>query len=213
MNLANVIVIDDDPFVRSTLKAGLAHYGINVKVALPDGSLATKCLDDPEVTVAVVDLDLGPGPSGIDICLALRMKKPDIGLVLLTSYQDPRIHDPNAPSLPKGCRFVSKSDLEEFQVLVNGVLSAQAKPLQLLKYKWKQKVHLTTSQLEVLKMIAQGMTSQEIATLRGVSLKAVENMIVKIQRQAGLSKSKSLNQRVSMARYYYRISGKKAPGE
>jgi DNA-binding NarL/FixJ family response regulator len=212
MILAKAIVIDDDPFVRSTLSAGLAHYGIQVVQSFDIGSSAISAISTIDPDVAIVDLDLGPGPSGIDICHSLRTHKPNLGLILLTSYQDPRIFDPAGSSLPKGCRFISKSELEDFKVLVETVLSARAKPFLESKKISSDSTVLTSNQLEVLKLIAQGLSTEEIASNRGVSAKAIESSIAKIQKVAGFKKSKSLNQRVQLARFYFLLSGKKPPG-
>jgi DNA-binding NarL/FixJ family response regulator len=212
MILAKAIVIDDDPFVRSTLSAGLAHYGIQVVQSFDIGSSAISAISTIDPDVAIVDLDLGPGPSGIDICHSLRTHKPNLGLILLTSYQDPRIFDPAGSSLPKGCRFISKSELEDFKVLVETVLSARAKPFLESKKIALDSTVLTLNQLEVLKLIAQGLSTEEIASNRGVSAKAIESSIAKIQKVAGFKKSKSLNQRVQLARFYFLLSGKKPPG-
>ncbi len=212
MILVRAIVIDDDPFVRSSLTAGLAHYGIEVIQSFENGSSGVSSISTIDPDVAIVDLDLGPGPSGIDICHSLRKHKPNLGLVLLTSYQDPRIFDPSSTSLPKGCRFISKSDLNEFQVLVETVLSARAKPFMESRKIESHSTSLTSNQLEVLKLIAQGLSTEEIALNRGVSAKAIESSIAKIQKVAGFKKSKSLNQRVQLARFYFFLSGKKPPG-
>jgi DNA-binding NarL/FixJ family response regulator len=212
MILAKALVIDDDPFVRSSLTAGLAHYGIQVARSFDNGSSAISAISTIDPDVAIVDLDLGPGPSGIDICHSLRTHKANLGLILLTSYQDPRVFDPASTSLPKGCRFISKSNLEDFKVLVETVLSARAKPFMDSRKTENHSDVLTSNQLEVLKLIAQGLSTEEIASNRGVSAKAIENSIAKIQKVAGFKKSKSLNQRVQLARFYFLLSGKKPPG-
>jgi DNA-binding NarL/FixJ family response regulator len=212
MILVRAFVIDDDPFVRSTLTAGLAYFGIQVLQSFDSGSSAISAVSVLDPDVAIVDLDLGPGPSGIDICHSLRTHKPNLGLILLTSYQDPRIFDPAATSLPKGCRFISKSELSDFKVLVETVLSARAKPFLQNKNLTPHTTSLTSNQLEVLKLVAQGLSTDEIASNRGVSAKAIESSIAKIQKVAGFKKSKSLNQRVQLARFYFSLSGKKPPG-
>ena len=212
MVFVRAIVIDDDPFVRSSLTAGLAHYGIQVRAAFDNGSDAFLSITSEKIEVVIVDLDLGPGPSGIDICNSIRVKHPQIGLVLLTSYQDPRIFDPAAPALPKGTKFISKSELSDFRLLVDAVFAAKAKPLIPMKRGEAPKNPLTVNQLEVLKLVAQGLSSQEIADIKGVSVKAIEGTISKIQAAVGIIKSKSTNQRVQLARIYYMMSGKKPPG-
>ena len=212
MILATAMLIDDDSFVRTTLQAGLAHYGIQVSDSLESASAAIKAIGESNADVAIVDLDLGPGPSGIDVCHTLRTHKPNLGLILLTSYQDPRIFDPSSSNLPKGCRFISKSELTDFNLLVQTILSARMKPFHFKSEGLTDSSILTITQLEVLKLVAQGLSTDEIAKIREVSPKAIESTIAKIHKAAGLKKSKSMNQRVQLARFYFLLSGKKPPG-
>jgi DNA-binding NarL/FixJ family response regulator len=212
MALARVLLIDDDLFTRSSLTAALNGVGMNVVASAENGSSGIEAMKSSNPEVAVVDLDLGPGPSGIDISNALRMHNPLIGLVLLTSYTDPRVHDPSNSKLPKGCRFLSKTEMTDIKVLVQEILIARNKPLSVNKNKRSTVNRLTDSQLEVLIAVAHGLSSAEIAANRGVSVKAIEAMIAKIHSLLGITKSKSLNQRVQLARTYFQLSGRKPPG-
>lgn len=212
MALARVLLIDDDLFTRSSLTAALNGVGMNVVASAENGSSGIAAMKSSNPEVAVVDLDLGPGPSGIDISNALRMHNPLIGLVLLTSYTDPRVHDPSNSQLPKGCRFLSKTEMTDIRVLVQEILIARNKPLSVNKNKRSTVNRLTDSQLEVLIAVAHGLSSAEIAANRGVSVKAIEAMIAKIHSLLGITKSKSLNQRVQLARTYFQLSGRKPPG-
>ena len=213
MELAKVLLIDDDLFTRSTLTAALAAKGIKVVASTDNAAEAVAIVESQSPDVAIVDLDLGPGPSGIDICHALRSKKSNIGLILLTSYTDPRIHDPSNFKLPKGCRFISKNQLTEMRILVEEIVIARNKPFAQIKPSERsaETPKLTDIQLEVLIAVAQGFSSQEIANLRGVTLKAVEGIIAKTHDALGIKKSKSKNLRVQLARTYFEITGKKPP--
>ena len=212
MELASVVLIDDDLFTRTTLTAALAGSGINVLSVAENGSIGLEAVKNLNPDVVIADLDLGPGPSGIDICHAIRMTKPSIGLILLTSFTDPRIHDPANSSLPRGCRFVSKSGLQDIKVLVQEILIARNKPLQGSQLKKARENLLSDTQIEVLIAVSQGLSNAEIASQRGVTEKAIEGMIAKIHSTLGISRSKSLNQRVQLARLYFKLSGKKPPG-
>lgn len=211
MNLANVIVIDDDAFVRSSLTAALKSYGITVIGTGQDFATALSLCETTPIDVAIIDLDLGPGPSGVQICHSLRQSFPQLGLILLTSYTELKIADPNMPNLPRGTKFLSKSNLSNFQILINNILAAKAKPLA-KSNTIPSKSQLTTTQLEVLKMLAEGLTSTEIASRRDVSVKAIEGIISKIHRELGLEKSKIFNQRVQLTRAYFKLTGKNPPG-
>ena len=212
MELASVVLIDDDLFTRTTLTAALAGSGINVLSVAENGSIGLEAVKNLNPDVVIADLDLGPGPSGIDICHAIRMTKPSIGLILLTSFTDPRIHDPANSNLPRGCRFVSKSGLQDIKVLVQEILIARNKPLQGSQLKKAREKLLSDTQIEVLIAVSQGLSTAEIASQRGVTEKAIEGMIAKIHSTLGISRSKSLNQRVQLARLYFKLSGKKPPG-
>ena len=212
MELAKVLLIDDDVFTRTTLSAALTGVGIKIVACADNGSSGIEALKRFEPEVAIVDLDLGPGPSGIDICHGLRMQRPSIGLILLTSFTDPRIHDPANSELPKGCRFLSKTQLTDIKILVQEILIARSKPLLANKKKKSLASPLTDSQLEVLIAVARGLSSAEIAANREVSVKAIEGMISKIHSTLGMTRSKSVNQRVQLARSYFQLSGKNPPG-
>jgi two-component system invasion response regulator UvrY len=211
MGLASVLLVDDDLFTRTTLSAALSARGINVVASTDNAESALEKLASLNPDVAIVDLDLGPGPSGIDICHALRAHKPNLGLILLTSYTDPRIHDPSNSQLPKGCRFISKSELSDFRVLVEEIIIARNKPFAPAKLRKATDHKLTDIQLEVLIAVAQGLSSAEIATNRGVSVKAIEGIIAKTHVALGINKSKSINLRVQLARAYFELTGKMPP--
>jgi DNA-binding NarL/FixJ family response regulator len=211
MELASVLLIDDDLFTRTALSAALSARGINVLAVTNTAADALEKLKTLDPEVAIVDLDLGPGPSGIDICHALRAFKPNLGLILLTSYTDPRIHDPSNSQLPKGCRFISKSELDDFKVLLEEIIIARNKPFAAPKPRKASDHKLTDVQLEVLIAVAQGLSSTEIAASRGVSVKAIEGIIAKTHSALGISKSKSINQRVQLARAYFQLTGKTPP--
>lgn len=211
VKIASVVLIDDDLFIRTSIAAGLKAFGIKVVGHSENFVGALEIMKSADVEVAVVDLDLGPGPNGIDICYSLRKHYPNLGLILLTSYTDPKVADPHSLPLPKGCRFVSKTNLEDFSVLVNEIISARMKPLTHTA-KISNKNSLTAVQMDVLKLVSEGLSSAEIAARRGVSVKSIEGIISKIHNSLGLDKSKSFNQRVQLTRAYFSLSGKKPPG-
>jgi DNA-binding NarL/FixJ family response regulator len=99
-----------------------------------------------------------------------------------------------------------------FKSLVDRVYSAKVKPLTAATHEKSPTNPLTNNQLEVLKLVAEGLSSAEIAEIRKISVKAVEGTISKIQKILNISRSRSFNQRVQLARLYFTMSGKKPPG-
>jgi DNA-binding NarL/FixJ family response regulator len=212
MKLGRILIVEDDPFVQMTLAQALesANFEIVARVATPTEAL--NVAKSGNVEVALLDLDLGPGASGIDVAHALRQHNERIGLILLTSYTDPRISDPNSRSLPKGTIFLTKSRITDIHDLSAAILQVKLWPVESKRNTATSRSHLTEIQIEVLKLLAEGLATSEIAERQGVSDKAVEATITRLHNLLGLEKNKKLNPRVQLARAYFALSGKKPPG-
>jgi DNA-binding NarL/FixJ family response regulator len=212
MKLGRILIVEDDPFVQMTLAQALesANFEIVARVANPTDALNAARRENVEV--AILDLDLGPGASGIDVAHALRQNNERIGLILLTSYTDPRISDPNSRGLPKGTIFLTKSRITDIHDLSAAILQVKLWPVESKRNTSTTRSHLTEVQIEVLKLLAEGLATSEIAERQGVSDKAIEATITRLHNLLGLEKNKKLNPRVQLARAYFALSGKKAPG-
>ena len=66
---------------------------------------------------------------------------------------------------------------------------------------------MTDIQVETLRMVAQGHTNSEIAKQRFVTEKAVEQTIAKIAKALDIPAATNQNQRVHIARVYFRLTG------
>ena len=212
MALASVLLVEDDVFTRSTLSAALVGANFEVKAQVGKASDAVDAVKRFSIDVAIIDLDLGAGATGIDIAIALREHNPIIGIIILTSYTDPRVMNPHSRVLPKGSKFLTKSNLTDFAPLVRTILELKALPLSGKTEKRSEKVDFTANQLIVLQSVAEGLTTKEIASRTGVSEKAVEGTISRLHSMLDLPKDSSSNLRVQLARAYFALSGKKPPG-
>ena len=67
---------------------------------------------------------------------------------------------------------------------------------------------LTEVQLEVLRGIAEGLSTQAIADQRHVSAKAVEQVITRLYEVLEVPRDSEHNQRVRLARAYLQLVGK-----
>ena len=207
-----IVVVDNDAFTRSTLATALEGRGLQVLASFAD---ARSCLIDlpslptaPEV--AVLDLDLGVGPNGLDVATALRSRLSRIGLVMLTHYRDPRLLTTDIPRWPAGMRYIAKSDVDDVDILVTAILSARESPLRAPRGAGAPDADLavlTLTQIEVLRAVAQGYSTPEIARMRSVSVKAVEKVITRICEQLDLPRAATHNQRVQLVRAFVRMTG------
>ncbi len=213
MPLARVLLIEDDLFIRLTLSALLAHRGFEVvgQSESAEEALLLQASYDPEV--ALVDLDLGPGPNGIDIAAAMREVNPNIGIVMLTTFLDPRFADIKNLPLPRGARYLTKGELGDTSILVTSILQAVRNPLSPTKNPRQRSSVLTQGQIEILRLVAEGHTTGNIAATRGVSQKTIEATLNRIHTSLDLPKIKELNPRIQLTRAFFTLVGKKPPGE
>lgn len=210
--MASVLLVEDDVFSRSTLAAALLGANIEVKDQVAKASEAIRAVNKFSIDIAIIDLDLGPGASGIDIAIALREINPRIGIIILTSYSDPRVANPNSMSLPKGSKFLTKSSLADFGILIKMILELKSQPVSNKNGSKIERVGFSENQLSVLQGVAEGLTTKEIAARAGVSEKAIEGTITRLHSMLDLPKKPFLNPRVQLARAYFHLSGKKPPG-
>lgn len=206
-------MIEDDLFIRTTLSSLLASKGFNIVAAVEtaDEALLNQELHDPEVLLT--DLDLGPGPSGVDIAREMRKKRPDLGIVVLTSFSDPRFLDPKGLTLPQGTIYLTKSRINDTTVIVSALLHAKHRPLLGLSSRKPEFSVLSESQIEILRLVAKGHTSGSIAKLRNVTEKSIEASLKRIHEQLGLERKFGTNPRIQLTRAFFKLAGKKPPNE
>jgi DNA-binding NarL/FixJ family response regulator len=207
---ARLILVEDDPFTRATLGDALAHHGFDIRarVGTAFDAIEAQRIHDPQV--ALLDLDLGVGASGIDVAIALRDKNPKIGIVFLTTYKDPRLINSNVPSLPEGAIFLNKLEMNSTAKIVTQITLAIVKPLAKRALPWVRSGPLSSMsvvQIEILKDIAAGLSTTEIARTRGVSEQAIDKSINRISKNLGIPKSADSNLRVQIVRAYFENKG------
>ena len=209
MGLGRVLIVEDETFSRTMLDSTVQALGFEVVGSCTNAEAAVHIAREGRVEVALLDLDLGPGPSGIDIAYALRELSPLIGIVFLTSFSDPRLKDPDERSLPVGSRFLVKSRVKDADDLRRVLLDTRHSPLRTVRVQFTA-TELTSLQLEVLRLIAAGESNAQIAARQGVSDKAVERTVQRISEALGLSESQG-NRRVLLSRAYVELTGKALP--
>ena len=208
MKPIQVVLLEDDAFSRATLVPALTSQNINV-VSSSDRAQATLlAMDLHEIHVAILDLDLGPGPSGLDIAILLRQKNPLIGIIFLTSYSDPRLIGNVSADLPKGSRYLTKSKMSNIQDLVTLIIQVKNSPLLTNFRQESLRSSLTDNQVEILKLIADGLTTSQIASRLSVSEKAIEAAITRLNKVLNIDKLEQKNLRIQLVNAYYELIGK-----
>lgn len=211
---ARVMVVEDNAFTRTTVCGALRDAGINVVADTGSAADALDLASRFAPHAAVIDLDLGEGPNGVDLAAALREALPAIGIVILTSFADPRLTGRNVDHLPGGSVYVVKSELTDTRLLARAIgnamrMAADARLASqpVITRPKGTTAGLTDAQVEVARMVAEGLSNAEIATRRGVSATSVERLIMRVARELGIETTSASNRRVLIAREYLRQTG------
>lgn len=210
MRNARLILVEDDQFTRATLGDALTLQGFDVKARVATAAEALTAQVEFNPQVAVLDLDLGIGPTGIDVAIALRKKNPQIGIIFLTTYKDPRLIESNLPNLPDGAIYLNKLEMNSTQAIASQISLAMLKPLTKRSFPWSRNSPLgalTQLQIEIMRDVAAGLSTSEMARMRGVSEQAIDKSIARISKHLDIPKSADTNQRVQIVRAYYESKG------
>ncbi|AZN29805.1 response regulator transcription factor [Flaviflexus salsibiostraticola] len=194
-----VLIIDDHPVVRSGLRAVLdASDSVTVigEAATGEEGLSMAALLEPDVVLC--DLRLGSGIDGIQTTSALRaLDSPPAVLILTTFDRDAEIlgaieagasgyllkeADPEA--IVDGIRRAARGETVLAPDLATRVLRAMRNPLP----------SLTKRELDVLRLVATGLTNREIARELFVTEATVKSHLVHIFTKLGVdSRSRAIH--------------------
>jgi DNA-binding NarL/FixJ family response regulator len=213
MENTKVLVVEDDDFTRASLVAAISGVSTKVVAAANSSASALREFESMQPDVMLIDLDLGSGPTGIDLAVACRRKKSELGIVFLTSYSDPRLLRANLPNLPDGSKYLVKSQVSDIAIVVGEIQASMDSARKALGTSKKMSpsldwLELTDIQIETLRLVAEGYTNSEIAKMRSITERGVEQAISKIAKALAIESATSQNQRVHIARTYFRLSGK-----
>lgn len=208
-----VLLVDDDPFTRMMLTTTLGTVRCDVVGDAPSAAIALRMAQALRPDAAVVDLDLGEGPTGIDLAHGLRNLNPAIGIVMLSTYEEPRLMGYNQPPLPEGSIYLVKKTVVDPAVLGRAVVMS-IDPLFRdgritidLTPASKVPANLTDLQIDIMRLVAAGHSNSEIARRRSLTVPSVEKAVARLIKQLNLQATPLQNQRVMIAQVYYQLTG------
>jgi DNA-binding NarL/FixJ family response regulator len=205
-----VLVVEDDPMTLGLVMSALEHEGFRV-VGASSPSSAIQSIRECDPDAVVLDVELGSGPTGFDIATAIGKKYPHIGILFLTHLPDARFAHGQNKSVPKGAGYLRKDRLIEPQVLVDAIESVLrndgARTIRDDKDPARPLSSLTRTQIEVMQLVADGLSNQEIAEMRGTSLRAVQDLVTRCLSGMGIGPDDPGHSRVLAARKYIAAAG------
>lgn len=205
-----IVVVENEPLFRDLVAGMLETAGFSVATA-SNVSEAKKICDQTDPDAVVIDIDLGFGPNGLDLAIVLEEESPDRGIVFLTNLPDTRFLPDTAQKIPAKAAYLRKSQLLDSSELLNAIEAVLSERVNLaLRHDLDQQrplAALSRAQMEVLKLIAEGMTNASIAESRGTTIRAVEAMVTRVFSALGIDVNSEENPRVEAARAYFSARG------
>jgi DNA-binding NarL/FixJ family response regulator len=177
-----VLIVDDDALLRDMIAQVLEKAGFDT-VTAANAIEAISLTRTVNPDAVVIDIDLGIGPDGLQLAEAITRESPGTAMVFLTNLPSARFSSRPSATVLDSVAYLRKSRLatsDELVVALNAVLSERVTPEQ----RHDQNVgdplaQLTSSQLEVLRMVSEGLSNDQIAILRHSSTRSVERLFAR----------------------------------
>jgi DNA-binding NarL/FixJ family response regulator len=214
-----VLVVVDDAFEMSTLVAALRLHDIDVIGEAKSESVGLNLLRRLQPDVVLLDIN-SVGISAVKIAVNMRKDNPNVGIVILTSCSDLRLMGESNNEIPSGSKILIKKSIVDFTVVCTAINESKNAAIEKHKVIWINgntsfqdhgvatlMAHLTNTQAEVLRLVANGMTNAQIGRTRYVSEKSVEQVISRVAQELHVQPDHNKNMRVQLVGEYYRWLG------
>ena len=202
-------IVEDNDLLRLSLGTSLAQENLEIVFSVSTALEALELIETAKIDVLIADLHLGETINGIDVSLLWQKAHPDLGVVYLTSYEDPRlISGGKSPVMADNSVYVTKSSISEIDQLIQAINSSLEKKGAPKNARTGPLAKLTDVQMETLSLLALGHSNKEIARISGINEESVAISLNRISKALGLPAQMDRNQRVHLARVVLRGQGK-----
>ena len=197
--MTSVLVVDDAPLFQAGIAAALKEAGFDVTGQAQDAMTAVAKARQLQPDIVVLDV-LMPGLSGLDVVDKICSAAPNTSVVLLTSSESEEdllsaiksgasgyvVKDTPLPQLVDSINEVVRGGSVISPMMASKLF---ANVRQLLRHRdivAGRRPTLTGREVEVLQLVAQGMTSREIGEKLFISENTVKNHVRNILDKLGL---------------------------
>lgn len=184
-----VVLADDHQILRDGIRRGLENAGETVVGEANNGEEAVQVVRETNPDVVLMDLSM-PVLDGVSATRLISEEFPEVKVVVLTMHDDPlRTRDALAAGaiayMTKGTSFADVLDTIRRALAGEEVLSPHlaASMLEVVDTADPSLELLSTRQIEILQMIADGLSTKQVARELGITQKTVHNHLNSVYRK------------------------------
>ena len=185
--MITVHITDDHKMLTEGLQLSIDESGVAIVSGISHSlSECRNALKFQSPDVLLLDLNL-PDGNGVDFCVEIRQKYPHIKILVLTTHDEYSVAQRVMNSGASG--YILKNSLSEeviagIETVMNGEIFLCDEINILMKKQADQSIWLTSREQELLRLIVDGHTNQEIANQVFLSVETIKtyrkNLIFKL---------------------------------
>lgn len=184
MEEKRILVVEDEVIVAYDLKEFLEGQGYSVQLA-HDVPAALDAIKSFQPHLCICDVQLGPGPNGIDFMKNARSTNPDLEVIYATAFSHSMLVE--AARETGALNYIVKPwNDDQIRVSINLAFDFINR-----KQENKELSQLSSAEYRIVELIAQQKSSKEIAELLFLSEKTIRNHRHNIARKLGLDGQKN----------------------
>ena len=192
-----VLIVDDHAIIRDGLRAIMeAQPDIEVVGEAMEGREALEKADELRPDVVIMDLTM-PGMGGLEATRQLKLLYPDVRVMALTMHESDDyffqvlqagadgyfVKGGSSAELLSALRTVSQGEVFLYPSMATRLLKDYLKPARAGRDRYEG---LTDREVEILKLVAEGRSNQEIGDLLVVSVSTVQTHRANLMAKLGL---------------------------
>ncbi len=193
MTSIRVVIADDHPVMRDGI-CNLLNKAIDIKVIgeAGDGVEALRLVEELAPDVLLLDMEL-PGLKGVEVAQQLQASGATVRILALSAYDDQEYIRGLLASGAAG--YLLKEEIpativEAIRGVARGERGWVSRQVAAQMATWTQKgesTALTGREMDVLRLVVEGKTNQEIALALGISDKTVEKHLEGVFAKLGVA--------------------------